>query len=77
MESSKVFFVAQLIHAKFTTLGCQLQDSMSPSLKLTASLPLQIGLKAPKGNEKVFQPSIFRCENVSFREGNNHDRLYI
>ena len=25
----------------------------------------------PKGNEKVFQPSIFRCENVSFREGNS------
>ena len=24
---------------------------------------------APKGNEKVFQPSIFRGENVSFREG--------
>ena len=38
------------------------------SLKLTASLPLKIG-KLPKGNEKVFQPSIFRCENVSFREG--------
>ncbi len=24
---------------------------------------------APKGNKLVFQPSIFRCENVSFREG--------
>ena len=36
------------------------------SLKLTFS-PLKIG-RAPKGNEKVFQPSIFRGENVSFRE---------
>ena len=25
---------------------------------------------APKGNENVFQPSIFRCEHVSLREGN-------
>ena len=33
-----------------------------PSLKLTASLPLKIGLNSPKGNEKVFQPSIFGCE---------------
>ena len=29
---------------------------------------LKIG-RAPKGNQKVFQPSIFRCENVSVREG--------
>ena len=38
------------------------------SLKLTASLPLKIG----HPNRKVyrsFQPSIFRGENVSFREG--------
>ncbi len=28
-----------------------------------------VGSRAPKGNEKVFQPSIFRYENVSFREG--------
>ena len=34
------------------------------------SSPLKIGLNASKGNEKVFHPSIFRCENaVSFREG--------
>ena len=31
-------------------------------------LPLKIGW-IPKGNEKVFQSSIFRGENVSFREG--------
>ncbi len=31
-----------------------------PSLKLTASLHLKIG-RAPKGNEKVFQRSIFGC----------------
>ncbi len=37
-------------------------------LKLTASSPLKIDLNAPKGNEKVFQPSIFKCY-VSFREG--------
>ena len=37
-------------------------------MKLTASSPLKIG-QNPKGNEKVFQASIFRCENVSFREG--------
>ena len=37
------------------------------SLKLTFS-HLKM-LRAPKGNELVFQPSIFRCENVSFREG--------
>ena len=34
-----------------------------PSLKLTASLPLKIGLLAPKGNEKVFQLPFFRCFN--------------
>ena len=32
------------------------------SLKLTASLPMKIGrANAPKGNDQVFQPSIFRC----------------
>ncbi len=31
--------------------------------------PLKIGRHPLKGNEKVFQPYIFRCENVSFREG--------
>ena len=35
----------------------------------TNSSPLKIG-RNPRGNEKVFQPSIFRGENVSFREGN-------
>ena len=42
------------------------------SLKLTAILHLEMG-RDPKGNEKVFQPSIFRFY-VSFREGN---RRYI
>ena len=32
-----------------------------PSLKLTASLSLKIG-RAPKGNNRMNQPSIFRCE---------------
>jgi len=26
--------------------------------------------KFPKGSRILFQPSIFRCENVGFREGN-------
>ena len=40
------------------------------SLKLTASLHLKIGLNAPKGNDRIPFPSIFRCElAVSFREG--------
>ena len=34
----------------------------------TNSSPVKIG-RNPKGNEKVFQTSIFRCENVCFREG--------
>ena len=39
-----------------------------PSLKLTPNFtPLKIGQK--KRKEIVFQPSIFRCETVSFREG--------
>ena len=46
-----------------------------PSLKLAASLPLKIGLNAPKGNEKVFQPSVFRDVPVSFREGYLEDQL--
>ena len=50
------------------TKGPQGTPREQPSLKLTATSPLKIG-RAPKGNEKVFQPSIFRCENVSFREG--------
>lgn len=36
-----------------------------PSLKLTIA-PAR--LRHPKGNEKVFQPSIFSCENVSSME---------
>ena len=40
---------------------------MDPSPKTNSRLHLQIG-KLQKGNEKVFQPSIFRCY-VSFREG--------
>ena len=39
---------------------------MVHSVKLT--YPLKIG-RAPKGNETVFQPVIFGCENVNFREG--------
>jgi len=44
-------------------------------LKLTASLPLKIGLTAPKGNENVFQPSISRLENVGFREGKYQHKI--
>ena len=36
--------------------------------------PLKIGLLDPKGNEKVFQVSIFRGD-VSFREGNSSVRI--
>ena len=68
MESRKVFFfffVAQLIHATFINFGMPIAGSdVTLSETIPASLPLQIGLKAPKGNEKVFHPSIFRCENV-------------
>ena len=40
-----------------------------PSLKLTANAP-ENRQRAPKGNEKVFQASIFRCKlAVSFTEG--------
>ena len=40
----------------------------SPETNMTS--PLKIGLNAPKGNEKVFQPPIFRGKiAVSFREG--------
>ena len=41
-----------------------------PPLKLTNRIfmPLKIG-RAPKGNEKVFQPSIFRCKLAGFVSG--------
>ena len=41
-----------------------------PSLKLTAKAPENRPFA--KGNEKVFQPFIFRGENVSLGEGNCH-----
>ena len=41
------------------------KDFKPCTLPKTKSLSLEIG-RIPKGNEKVFQPSIFRCENVSF-----------
>ena len=41
--------------------------NMWNTLPETKSSPLKIG-RAPKGNDKVFQPSISRCY-VSFREG--------
>ena len=43
------------------------------SLKLTASLPLKMG-RNPKGNV-VFQSSIFRGGNFSFREDSGVDRF--
>ena len=49
--------------------GCVSFFFKLPSRKLTFS-PLKMG-RNPKGNEKVFQSSIFRCENLSFREGTN------
>ena len=50
-----------------TSCGPSYRDLLS--LKLTASLPLKMGLNAPKGNNVVFQASIFRCERlVSGRE---------
>ena len=39
------------------------------SLKLTAKAP-ENRAELPQKETIVFQPSIFRCENVSFREGN-------
>ena len=39
-----------------------------PKLNAKAPGDLKIG-KLPKGNEKVLEPSIFRYENVSFRDG--------
>ena len=42
-------------------------SSLEVTLPEINSLPLKIG-QAPKGNS-IFQPSISRCENVSFREG--------
>ena len=41
-------------------------NTPSPTLPETNTLHLKIG--HPK-RKLVFQPSIFRCENVSFREG--------
>ena len=35
------------------------------SLKLTARLPLNIGLNAPKGKDRIPTASIFRGKNVS------------
>ena len=37
-----------------------------PSLKLTANT---LKNRPPEKETIVFQPSIFRCENVGFREG--------
>ena len=55
--------------------GHQKGWGMFHSLKRAASLPLKIGLNTTKGNEKVFQPSIFRDVPVSFREGYLEDQL--
>ena len=33
--------------------------------------------RAPKGNEKVFQPSVFRGEHVSFRESIFFDEIWV
>ena len=48
-----------------------------PSLKLTNCVHENRPFKAPKGNEKVFQPSIFRglTHWLRFREGNHHAPL--
>ena len=42
-------------------------DKLRTTLPETNSSHLKIG--DPKRKRIVFQPSIFRCENVSFREG--------
>ena len=55
-------------------LGCSLfdsshQDDLAFTLPCKQAVsPLKIGLGHPIG-KLVFQPSIFRCENVSFTEG--------
>ena len=55
------------------SMGCHVPKTGCPyffvTLPETNSSHLKIGLNAPKGNGLVFQPSIFRCENLSFREG--------
>ena len=57
--------VSRLLHSIWT----QVKGENIPSLKLTAKAPENRPF-APKGNEKVFQPSIFRGKlAVSFREG--------
>ncbi len=60
------FFVEGSRVSRYWTLTFKKQ---MPSLKLTSVIP--------NGNEKVFQPSMFRCENVSFREGNCFPILLI
>ena len=53
----------------FEKMDEKLGGWMLHCLKLTAFTPLKIGPFAPKGTEKVFQPSIFRCKLAVFREG--------
>ena len=55
---------------EFTQLGApSAPKCLEPhfSLKLTANVPEN--RQNPKKERIVFQPSIFRCENVSFRKG--------
>ena len=47
-----------LVH--FLLLAWRAHHVSLPSLKLTCS-HLKIGLNAPKGKEKIFQPQCFRC----------------
>ena len=61
------FFMAA---GEFTQLGApSAPKCLEPhfSLKLTANVPEN--RQNPKKERIVFQPSIFRCENVSFRKG--------
>ncbi len=50
----------------------KLHLAASLTLPETNSSPLETGLNAPKGNEKVFQPSIFGCELLMAEIPNNH-----
>ena len=48
------------------------------SLKLTASVPLKIGLLlALKGKRIIFQPSIFRWDLLVLREGKSHQSFFV
>ena len=64
----------------FGILGVDLQFCHGESSPPTANSKRRLLLVVPdpmSGNEKVFQPSIFRVRTVSFREGNKTGLMQI